>query len=211
MSNSRKRIKVFLDRNKRLFLYASKGVILRHMIKCKKYKKCTKKARNNPKNAVFRAIFASVRGFEPPAYRLGGGRSILLSYTDKGIFMGVYAPKNRYHILCLRWAHSNSEPGAFCPKSNKSTITLGGRWFESHLCSAEVRFPLIFLYVLRVRVALRSAEKKMRKPENPRWITKKRKRNEGAQATISANPSCVFPFLFSSFAQKSRSGGCGLK
>ena len=78
------------------------------------------------KNGEITGFFpASVRGFEPPAYRLGGGRSILLSYTDKGIFMGVYALKNRYHFLCLRRAHSNSEPGAFCPKSNKSIITLG--------------------------------------------------------------------------------------
>ena len=74
----------------------------------------------------FELFLTSVRGFEPPAYRLGGGRSILLSYTDKGIFMGVYALKNRYHFLCLRRALSNSGPGAFCPKSNKSIITLGG-------------------------------------------------------------------------------------
>ena len=44
---------------------------------------------DNLKNAekqddlIFRTEKASTRGFEPPAYRLGGGRSIQLSYVDK--------------------------------------------------------------------------------------------------------------------------------
>ena len=49
------------------------------------------------KNGEITGFFpASVRGFEPPAYRLGGGRSILLSYTDKGYFQGLLCLKNRY-------------------------------------------------------------------------------------------------------------------
>ena len=47
----------------------------------------------------FELLWSSVRGFEPPAYRLGGGRSILLSYTDKGYFQGLLCLKNRYDIL----------------------------------------------------------------------------------------------------------------
>ena len=127
--------------NNYLFWLISRNAISREiddLPKSRKKQKRTKIARNNPKNAVFRAIFASVRGFEPPAYRLGGGRSILLSYTDMGIFMGVYALKNRYHFLCLRRAHSNSRPGAFWPKGNSLVITLGGgdlRTFRSILHS----------------------------------------------------------------------------
>ncbi len=35
---------------------------------------------------------ASLRGFEPPAYRLGGGRSILLSYSDIKLDLFIIAP-----------------------------------------------------------------------------------------------------------------------
>ena len=41
-----------------------------------------KKKPQKTKNVDFSGFFASMRGFEPPTYRLGGGRSILLSYMD---------------------------------------------------------------------------------------------------------------------------------
>ena len=38
----------------------------------------------------------STRGFEPPTYRLGGGRSILLSYVDRNISGAAISAAPRY-------------------------------------------------------------------------------------------------------------------
>ena len=58
-------------------------------------------------------MLASLRGFEPPTYRLGGGRSIQLSYGN--IF-------KIYSILVLNLLNVNR----LCPKGGRYNIFLGG-------------------------------------------------------------------------------------
>ena len=43
---------------------------------------------------------ASLRGFEPPAYRLGGGRSVQLSYSDSA---AILSPSSSlFHLLLIK-------------------------------------------------------------------------------------------------------------
>lgn len=59
-------------------------------------KRDSKKGRKKTASPVFpflRLRLASLRGFEPPAYRLGGGRSILLSYSDIGLDKALFIVK----------------------------------------------------------------------------------------------------------------------
>ena len=56
--------------NRLLFFY-----IITHFLLALQHKKSTE-------NNNSQCFLTSLRGVEPPAYRLGGGRSILLSYSD---------------------------------------------------------------------------------------------------------------------------------
>ena len=59
---------------------------------------------------------ASLRGFEPPAYRLGGGRSIQLSYSDNSAF----------GIIAYCFSKASEKTLAFIFKSDIIGITLRG-------------------------------------------------------------------------------------
>ena len=78
------------------------------------------------KKLDFTLFFASVKGFEPPAFRLGGERSILLSYTDLFTFFGFFI-----HLINRQKSRgdcSNSALGERC------SILLSYRniWFSSY-------------------------------------------------------------------------------
>ena len=78
-------------------------------------------------------FLASRRGFEPPAYRLGGGRSIQLSYGN--IF-------KIYSILVLNLLNVNR----LCPKGGRYNIFLGGE------CSIQLSYEDTLTYIKYIKL-----------------------------------------------------------
>ena len=67
------------------------------------------KQRKSPKAEYLRAFLVSLRGVEPPACRLGGGRSIQLSYRD----IHIYRVNAIYSIYDCRTNCKQMPPSAF--------------------------------------------------------------------------------------------------
>ena len=78
-----------------------------------------------------RCFLASQRGFEPPTPRLGGGRSIQLSYGN--IF-------KIYSILVLNLLNVNR----LCPKGGRYNIFLGGPRYIHLTKETNAVFPGFF-------------------------------------------------------------------
>ena len=78
-------------------------------------------------------FLASRRGFEPPAYRLGGGRSIQLIYGN--IF-------KIYSILVLNLLNVNR----LCPKGGRYNIFLGG------VCSIQLSYEDTLTYIKYIKL-----------------------------------------------------------
>ena len=111
------------------------------------------------KKLDFTLFSASVKGFEPPAFRLGGERSILLSYTDLFTFFGLFIHlinRQKSRGDCSTSALGvNLGPGFTAPHFTQNPLFSAKSWvlvyvnFVLYLLLLNIRvFPVCFFLAI---------------------------------------------------------------